>query len=56
MKTIEIYDLESLTNVFTYTGYDPKNNKWYQFVITPWKNEIEELVEHCLNDISMMVG
>ena len=55
MKIIEIYDLESLANLFTYTGYDYKNDKWYQFVIAPWKNQTEELIEH-LKDVGLMIG
>lgn len=30
---LEIYDIEVLTNCFTYTGYVPSENKYYQFVI-----------------------
>lgn len=56
MKNIEVYDLESLSNLFTYTGYDPKTDTWYQFVIAPWKNQTRELVDHVTNDISIMVG
>lgn len=56
MKIIEIYDLESLANLFTYTGYDYKNDKWYKFVICPWRNDIDLLYDHCMNDIGLMVG
>lgn len=54
-KSVEIYDLESLSNLFTYTGYDYKADTWYQFVIAPWKNQTEELVEH-LDNVGLMVG
>ena len=54
-KNIEVYDLESLANLFTYTGYDYKNDKWYQFVISPWKNQTSELIEH-LNNVGLMIG
>lgn len=30
---LEIYDIEVLANCFTYTGYVPSENKYYQFVI-----------------------
>ena len=42
----EIYDIETLSNLFTYTGYDYINKKWYQFVICKWRNDFNELVEH----------
>ena len=39
----EIYDLETLCNLFTYTGYDCINKKWRQFVICNWRNDLDEL-------------
>ena len=42
----EVYDIETLSNLFTYTGYDYMNKKWYQFVICKWRNDFNELVEH----------
>ena len=56
MKHAEIYDLESLTNLFTYTGYDYKNDKWYQFVICSWRNDIEALYNHLRDDVGLMIG
>ena len=38
-RFIEVYDLECLINLFTYTGYDVTNKQWYQFVICPWRNQ-----------------
>lgn len=43
---LEVYDLESLSNLFTYTGYDFKNDTWYQYVICAWRNDAKELYEH----------
>lgn len=43
---LEVYDLECLVNVFTYTGYTPKTDTWYQFVISPWRNDAKKLYEH----------
>lgn len=43
---LEVYDLECLSNLFTYTGYISKTNQWFQFVICPWKNNSEELYNH----------
>ena len=43
---LEVYDLESLSNLFTYTGYRSKTDTWYQFVICGWRNDGKELYEH----------
>lgn len=32
-RVLEIYDIEVLSNCFTYTGYVPSEDKYYQFVI-----------------------
>ena len=54
----EVYDLECLSNLFTYTGYDVKNDKWSQFVICGWRNDLEQLYKHLMTDPSkiIMVG
>lgn len=43
---LEVYDLESLSNVFTYTGYCPKTDTWFQYVICPWRNNAKLFYEH----------
>lgn len=53
---LEVYDLECLRNLFTYTGYDPKKNKYYQFVICGWRNDLELLYDHLNRDKLIMVG
>ena len=53
---LEVYDLECLRNLFTYTGYDPKKNKYYQFVICSWRNDLELLYDHLNRDKLIMVG
>lgn len=53
---LEIYDLECLTNFFSYVGYVPKEDKWYEFVISPWRNDYEELVKHLKRDKLIQVG
>ena len=47
---IEVYDIETLSNLFTYTGFDAKQKEWYQFVICNWRNETELLYNHLLNN------
>ena len=54
--TLEVYDLECLRNLFTYTGYCPKEDKYFQFVICGWKNDLELLYEHINRDKLLMVG
>lgn len=53
---LEIYDLECLKNLFTYTGYCPKEDKYYQFVICNWRNDLELLHEHLNRDKLLMIG
>lgn len=44
----EIYDIETLSNLFTYTGYDCKTKEWTQFVICNWRNDLKSLVDRLL--------
>lgn len=44
----EIYDIETLSNLFTYTGYDCKTKEWFQFVVCNWRNDFKELVNRLL--------
>lgn len=53
---LEIYDLECLKNLFTYTGYCPKEDKYYQFVICNWRNDLELLHTHLKRDKIIQVG
>ena len=53
---LEVYDLECLSNLFTYTGYRPKEDKWYQYVICDWRNDLEELVKHLTEEKIIQVG
>lgn len=41
----EVYDLETLCNLFTYTGYDCVNKTWHQFVVCSWRNDFDELCQ-----------
>lgn len=53
---LEVYDLECLQNLFTYTGYFPKTDEWFQFVISPWKNDYKILIQHLFRDKLIMCG
>lgn len=53
---LEIYDLECLSNLFTYTGYCPKEDKYYQFVICNWRNDLKDLYNHLTRDTLIQVG
>ena len=50
-RVLEIYDIEVLSNCFTYTGYVPSEDKYYQFVIWRNRNDITELCNHLLRGI-----
>jgi hypothetical protein len=56
MKILEIYDLECLSNMFTYTGYRPKTDEWFQYVICPWRNDGEALYKHLTEGDLYQVG
>ena len=53
---LEVYDLESLSNLFTYTGYCPIEDKYYQYCICGWRNDLEELYKHLHRDKLIQVG
>lgn len=53
---LEVYDIETLSNLFTYTGFDATNKKWYQFVISRWRNDTVELYNHLRRDKIIQVG
>lgn len=53
---IEVYDIETLSNLFTYTGFDATNKQWYQFVISKWRNDVELLYSHLFRDKLYHVG
>ena len=53
---LEVYDLESLSNLFTYTGYVSKTDTWYQFVICAWRNDAELLYEHLTRGEFVLCG
>lgn len=46
MREFEIYDVETLKNLFTYTGYNCINKTWHQFVICNWRNDVKDLIDH----------
>ena len=53
-RVLEFYDIEVLANCFTYTGYVPTENKYYQFVIWKNRNDIKELCKHLLRGIYLV--
>lgn len=52
---IYIYDIETLANLFTYTGTERDTKEIVQFTIWKDVNELEELVKH-LNSVKGLVG
>ena len=53
---LEVYDIETLSNLFTYTGFDATNKQWYQFVISRWRNDAVNLYQHLQRDTLCQVG
>ena len=52
--TTEVYDIETIINLFTYTGYCLQDNTFYQFAIHEDCNDIEKLYNHLKRDKEMM--
>jgi hypothetical protein len=52
----EVYDIEDLSNLFTYTGYCRQTGEYYQFVIHSSLNQYEELMKHLFRDKLIMIG
>ncbi len=50
-RSLEIYDIECLSNLFTYTGYRPSEDKYYQFVIHELENNYLDLIKHLQDNI-----
>ena len=53
---LEVYDIETLSNLFTYTGYCIQEKKYYQFVIHQSRNDLEELLNHLMTRNILMIG
>lgn len=52
----EVYDIECLSNLFTYTGYCRQTKEYYQFVIHDSLNQLEEFIKHLFRDKLIMIG
>lgn len=52
----EVYDIEVLSNLFTYTGYVIPEKKFYQFVIHKSRNDLEILVNHLTRGNILQIG
>ena len=52
----EVYDIESLSNFFSYTGYCRQTKEYYQFVIHSSRNDYETLIKHLFRDKLIMIG
>lgn len=55
MRRTEVYDIETLVNCFTYTGYCIQTKEWVQYVISDNINQLEELLLH-LQTLNRQVG
>lgn len=54
--TYEIYDIETLNNLFTYTGFDCLTKEYVQFSICEWHNQCDELIYYLLNKKMIQIG
>jgi hypothetical protein len=52
---IVVYDIESLSNLFTCTFYEIKNKKYRSFVIHESRNDLKEFVEY-VRSLTGMIG
>jgi hypothetical protein len=52
----EVYDLECLSNLFTYTGYCRQTKTYHQFVIHKLRNDYEALMTHLFRDKLIQIG
>lgn len=52
----EVIDLETLSNLFTYTGYCRQTKEYHQFVIWQDQNDYESLIEHLYRDKLILIG
>lgn len=52
----EVYDIECLSNLFTYTGYCRQTKVYHQFVIHKLQNDYETLIQHLKRDKLIMIG
>ena len=52
----EVYDIECLSNLFTYTGFCRTTKTWYQFVIHSSRNDYIELITHLKRKSLIQIG
>ena len=52
----EVYDLECLSNCFTYTGYCRQTKTYHQFVIHKLRNDYDALMIHLFRDKLIQIG
>ena len=52
----EVYDIECLCNIFTYTGYCRQTKEYHQFVIHSSRNNLDDFIKHLYRDKLIMIG
>ena len=52
----EVYDIECLSNLFTYTGLDRQTGEFHQFVIHSSRNDYKKFYDHLHRGKLIMVG
>ena len=51
-----VYDIESLSNLFTYTGFIRKDKTYVQYVIHRTRNDYQELIDHLKTEGLIQIG
>ena len=52
----EVYDIECLSNLFTYTGLDRQTGEFHQFVIHSSRNDYKKFYDHLHRGKLIMIG
>ena len=52
----EVYDIECLSQTFTYVGYNRNEKKYYEFVIHESRNDYKKLINHLSRESLVMIG
>lgn len=52
----EVYDIETISNLFTYVSYLPDSDEWFEFVIHRSQNDSEKLYNHLTRQGFFQVG
>ena len=52
---VEIYDVETISNFFSYVGFDINTKEYSEFIIHDSNNQLIDLINH-LNNVTGLIG